>query len=64
MMGQLLKYIGSDTVLGEIAKDGGFYWLVHPYIETTKKQKVIDPTKVVCHAKWTTEIIKRGDWND
>jgi hypothetical protein len=53
-----LRYIGSDQVLGEIVKDGGFYWLVNPGPD--KKNKTYDINKVACHPKWCTEVIEEN----
>lgn len=61
MIGQQLRYTGARESLGIIAKDGGFYWLVHPVIAGDKKgDNVIDYTRVVCHPKWSTKIINDG----
>lgn len=56
-MSKQIKYIGSEHILGEIARDSGFYWLIHPYIEDNRGRVVLDVTRVIAHPKWSTEQI-------
>jgi hypothetical protein len=61
MKGRQIRFKGSSDLLGIIAKDGGFYWLIHPVIRNNGKgPEPIDYTKVVCVPKWNTEIINNG----
>lgn len=53
---RFLRYLGSDQVLGEIVKDGGFYWLVR---ELPKKNEPYKK-RLVCHPKWCTEVIEEN----
>lgn len=56
--GRLLKYIGDDYILGEISTEDAYYWRIHPFITVENKKPIIDYTRVVCHPKWSTEIVK------
>lgn len=53
----LLKYIGSADILGEIAKEQKYYYLVYPYREAAKGKKFFDYSRTVAHPKWNTQII-------
>lgn len=56
-MARLLKFIGSSDVLGEIARECKYYYLVYPYTEGSKGKYYFDYSRVVAHSKWNTTII-------
>lgn len=56
-MAKLLKFIGSADILGEIARECKYYYLVYPYREAAKGKYFFDYSRVVAHSKWNTIII-------
>lgn len=56
-MAKLLKFIGSPDILGEIAREQKYYYLVYPYREGAKGKHYFDYSRVIAHSKWNTQII-------
>ena len=58
-MTKFLHYIGSDHILGEVVGEtvNGLYWKV---LQTPDKKNP-GPAKMVCHPKWSTEVIQEDD---
>ena len=62
-MAKYIKYIGASELLGEVASDGGLYWMVYLFqdVEGSRTKKIIDTSRVVAIPKWSTQIIIKED---
>ena len=61
-MPKLIKYIGADEYLGEVAAETKYYYLVHIYRDKdgSRTKKTIDP-RLVSIPKWCTQITTMED---
>ncbi len=57
-MPKFIKYYGAEEYLGEVASDGGFYWMVYLFrdVEESRKKRIVDTSRVVAIPKWCTKI--------